>query len=131
MSAAQTVRNTTQIAVTHTADIIPARMLSHIWYQKMLKHLDEIRHTTATLHFWHKNPKIISHTTFRTSLWRYPYFDAVVGLVSSDDPESYAGSSIATGRASHCRQVKGDDPEERGNPGPTVWGFREADNLTP
>ena len=36
----------------------------------------------------------------------YPYFDAVVGLEWSNDPESYAGGSIATGRVSHARQVK-------------------------
>jgi len=30
----------------------------------------------------------------------------VVGLAWSNDPESYAGGSIATGRVSHARQVK-------------------------
>jgi len=25
--------------------------------------------------------------------------------------------------ASHARQVKGDDPDEKGHPGLTVWGF--------
>jgi len=34
---------------------------------------------------------------------RYPYFDVVVGLVWSNDPESYPGSSLATGRAFHAR----------------------------
>ena len=29
----------------------------------------------------------------------------------SNDPESYAGSSIAIDRVSHARQVKGDDTE--------------------
>jgi len=47
----------------------------------------------------------------------------VVGLVSSNDPESYAGGSMATGRASHCRQVTGDDPEKKGYPGPPGWGM--------
>jgi hypothetical protein len=37
---------------------------------------------------------------------RYPYFDVTVGLAWSNDTESYAGSSIATGRASHAKQVK-------------------------
>jgi hypothetical protein len=41
----------------------------------------------------------------------YPYFDAVVGLACSEDPESNAGGMVATGRGSHARQVKGDDPE--------------------
>jgi hypothetical protein len=27
-------------------------------------------------------------------------------IIRSNDPESYAGGSIATGRASHARQVK-------------------------
>jgi len=29
----------------------------------------------------------------------------------------------ATGRASHARQVKGDDPDKKGYPGPPVWGL--------
>ena len=40
-----------------------------------------------------------------------------------NDPESYAGSSVATGRDSHARQVKGDDPDEKGYPGPPGWGL--------
>jgi len=31
--------------------------------------------------------------------------------------------AYATGRASHARQVKGDDPDKRGYPGPPGWGF--------
>ena len=27
----------------------------------------------------------------------------------------------ATGRASHAREVKGDDPDKKGNPGPPGW----------
>jgi hypothetical protein len=54
---------------------------------------------------------------------RYPYFDVVVGLVSSHDPKSYAGGSVCTGRASHARQVKGDDPDKKGYPGPLGCGF--------
>jgi hypothetical protein len=53
----------------------------------------------------------------------YPYFDVVVGLAWSDEPESYAGGSVATGRASRARQVKGDDPDEKGHPGPPGWGL--------
>ena len=34
---------------------------------------------------------------------RYPYFDVVVGLVWSRDPESYAGNSDAIGMASQAR----------------------------
>jgi len=40
----------------------------------------------------------------------------VVGLASSDDPESYTGDSLATGRVFHAVQVKGVDPEEKGIP---------------
>jgi hypothetical protein len=29
----------------------------------------------------------------------------------------------ATGRASHARQVKSDDPDRKGYPGPPGWGF--------
>jgi hypothetical protein len=31
--------------------------------------------------------------------------------------------AYATGRASHARQVKGDDPDKNGYPGPPGWGF--------
>jgi hypothetical protein len=31
--------------------------------------------------------------------------------------------AYATGRASHARQVKGDDPDKKGHPGPPAWGF--------
>jgi hypothetical protein len=44
---------------------------------------------------------------------RYPYFDVVVGLAWSYDPESYAGGSLAAGRISHAGQVKGDDPDKK------------------
>jgi len=31
--------------------------------------------------------------------------------------------AYATGRASHDRQVKGDDPDKKGYPGPPGWGL--------
>jgi len=37
----------------------------------------------------------------------------VVGLVRSNDPETYAGDGIATSRASHARHVDGDDPHKK------------------
>jgi hypothetical protein len=49
--------------------------------------------------------------------------DIVAGLAQSKDHESYAGSSTATGRGSHGRQVKGDDPHKKGYPGPPGWGL--------
>jgi hypothetical protein len=42
---------------------------------------------------------------------KVPYFDVVVGLAWSNDPESYAGGSVATGTASDAGQVKGDDSD--------------------
>jgi hypothetical protein len=41
----------------------------------------------------------------------YPYFVVVARLAWSNDPESYAGGSVATGRASQAGQVEGDDPD--------------------
>jgi len=38
--------------------------------------------------------------------------------MSSDDPDSYADGSIATGMVCHAGQVKGDDPNIKGQPGP-------------
>jgi hypothetical protein len=43
--------------------------------------------------------------------------------VWSNDPESYAGSSVATGRVSLAGQVKGDDPDQKGYPDPPGWGL--------
>jgi hypothetical protein len=43
--------------------------------------------------------------------------------VWSNDPESYVGGSVATGRVSHVGQVKGDDPDQKGYPGPPGWGL--------
>jgi hypothetical protein len=31
--------------------------------------------------------------------------------------------AYAAGRSSHARQVKGDDPDEKGYPGPPGWGL--------
>jgi len=42
---------------------------------------------------------------------RHSYFDVVVGLAWSRDPESYAGGSIVAGRASHAIQVTGVVPD--------------------
>jgi len=54
---------------------------------------------------------------------RFPYFDIVVGLACSNSLENYAGGSVAIGRASHTRRVKGDDPDEKGYPGFSGWGL--------
>jgi hypothetical protein len=42
--------------------------------------------------------------------------------VESMDRRSLA-VAYATGRASHARQVKDDDPDKKGYPGPPGWGF--------
>jgi hypothetical protein len=46
-----------------------------------------------------------------------------VWLASSYDPEGYAGGDVATGRVSHAGEVKGDDPDKKGYPGPPDWGL--------
>jgi hypothetical protein len=39
-------------------------------------------------------------------------------------PRAMLAVAYATGRASHVRQVKGDDPDKKGYPGPPGWGIR-------
>jgi hypothetical protein len=39
------------------------------------------------------------------------HFEVVGGLAWSNDRKSYAGGSVATGRASHAGKVEGDDPD--------------------
>jgi hypothetical protein len=43
--------------------------------------------------------------------------------VWSNDPESYTGGSVATGRASHAGQIEGGDLDKMGYPGPPGWGL--------
>jgi hypothetical protein len=52
---------------------------------------------------------------------RYPYFDVVVDLCGHMIPRAMLAVAYATGRASHARQVKGDDPDKNGYPGPPGW----------
>jgi len=47
-----------------------------------------------------------------------------VGLEWSKGHEGNPGGSVATGRVSNLGQVKGDDPEEKGQSGPSGWGMR-------
>jgi hypothetical protein len=54
-------------------------------------------------------------------LCRYPYFNAVVGLALSYDPESYADGNVATGTVSQAGQIKGDDPGTKGYPSLPSW----------
>jgi hypothetical protein len=46
-----------------------------------------------------------------------------VTLAIQSDPESHGGNSVASGRASRARQVKGVDPEKRGYPVPPGSGL--------
>ena len=43
------------------------------------------------------------------------------GLCGHTIPRVLLRVAYATGRASHARQVKGDDPDEKGYPGPPGW----------
>jgi hypothetical protein len=38
-------------------------------------------------------------------------------------PRAMLAVAYAIGRASHARQVKGDDPDKKGYPGPPGWEF--------
>jgi hypothetical protein len=38
-------------------------------------------------------------------------------------PRAMLAVAYATGRASHARQAKGDDPDKKGYPGPPSWVF--------
>jgi hypothetical protein len=49
-------------------------------------------------------------TLFTNGIFLPFNFDVVVELMLSFDPESYAGSSVPTGRVSHAGQIK-DDPD--------------------
>jgi len=46
----------------------------------------------------------------------------VVGLVWSNNPENYAVGIVATRRATHAEEGKGDDPDENGYREPPVLG---------
>jgi hypothetical protein len=68
---------------------------------------------TITQVFIYTTKLVVFFTTsvgFFPRLW-YPYFVVVARLAWSNDPESYAGGSLATGRASQAGQVEGDDPD--------------------
>jgi len=44
-------------------------------------------------------------------------------LALCNDPESYTGSSVATGRATLAGQVKGEHPDKERYTGPPGWGL--------
>jgi len=45
-----------------------------------------------------------------------------------NDPESQVGGSIAAGRVTQAGQVKGDNTDKKGNPGPPGWGLGVGGN---
>jgi len=55
----------------------------------------------------------------------------VIGLVWSQDPESYTDDSSATDRASHARQVKGVDPDKKGYPEALCQGLGATLTIPP
>jgi hypothetical protein len=53
------------------------------------------------------------------------------GLSGHMIPRALLAVAYATGKASHARQVKGDDPDKKGYSGPPGWGvWRGANNPT-
>jgi hypothetical protein len=64
--------------------------------------------------------KCMSNMSINTHWW-YPYFDILVGIACSNDPERYASRSVATCRVYHA-----------GTPWSSRLGVRhETNNLTP
>jgi hypothetical protein len=47
----------------------------------------------------------------------------VNGLAYIEDPEGYAGGSVATGRVSLAGQDEGERSDEERHPGPPGWGL--------
>jgi hypothetical protein len=45
------------------------------------------------------------------------------GLCGHMIPRAMLAVAYAPGRASHARQVKSDEPDKKGYPGPPGWGF--------
>jgi hypothetical protein len=62
---------------------------------------------------------------------RHAYFHVIVGLAWSHDPENYAGDSVTTGRVSHARQVKANEPNKRGYPDPPGGAVETLHRQTP
>jgi hypothetical protein len=62
---------------------------------------------------------------------RHPYFDIVVGLAWSYDPESYAGGNVVIGRVSNAGEVKVDDSNKKIYSGPPGWGFGVRFTIAP
>jgi hypothetical protein len=57
--------------------------------------------------------QVIDLTVSSETPRRCPNFDVVVRRAKSNDPDSYAGGSIAIDRISRAGQVKGYDPDKK------------------
>jgi hypothetical protein len=83
------------------------------------------------LYYLYSSPYVIRVIKSRRMPRRHIYFVVVVRLAWSDAPESYAGGSVATGRAYHAAEIESEDPDKKGYPGPPGCGLgHEADNFT-
>jgi len=55
-----------------------------------------------------------------------PYYDIVVGLAWSDDPERYPGGIVATGSVSRAREFKSDGTDKKRFPAAPGRGLSEG-----
>ena len=55
----------------------------------------------------------------------------MAGLAWSNDPENCVVGSVTSGRVSHSRQVKGDNPVKKGYPGPPGWKLSVGPVIPP
>jgi len=79
----------------------------------------------------YSSPYVIRVIKSRSIPRSYIYFVVMVRLAWSNDLESYAGSIVATCRASYAGEVERDDSDKKGYPGRPRWGLgREANNFT-
>ena len=53
----------------------------------------------------------------------------MTGLGYLEDPEGYAGGSVATGRVCLSGQDEGESSDEERYPGPPGWGLRLWTNI--
>jgi hypothetical protein len=62
--------------------------------------------------------------TCRRIFFIYIYYNCATGLAYLEDPECYAGGSVATGRVSLAGQDEGERSDEERYLGPPGWGLR-------
>ena len=79
---------------------------SHVWASEQ-----NHSHTLCFLLAEKNGGVLLISALYASPSRRCLHFDVVRWLEWSNDPESYAGGRVATGRASLAGQVKGDDPD--------------------